>query len=546
MTAIPPPPAPSAPPPLPVDWPTEPTKPDERARIRSQFAVYVVAATAIVIVCAAGGGLGWGIAGALALAGGAAIGVATDLRLFRSLPGAIAGFATMVFVVVALAIVGGPPSSYALAPLAGVFVLGLDWTLVRRLRPLPFAFGFLVVIGMASGASWTYAAGLVWMALALGALTSLESDRRAAQPQVQAVTNGPTAPDVQTTDVVTTVLIALAIALVAALVLSTPSCSPPNADRANTGGLDRDFGGGSGGSGGSGSFDGSGDGSGSGQGSGIEDGSGRRYVPDPDGRFLIPSGTSGSPSSGIPSPELIPGPGEPDRTLQLDDGTIIEAERTGDGTGRITVTDPDGTSRTYTYRENPDGTTQVRELDEDGNPGRTLTYDPEGQLSTGGTDGGTVPDSNATPEQPDEQPNDGKDSPKLDWRLIVGLVLLLAAAGALAWWWSRRPPKPAPGEAPPWALRLAAEIERDGAARGLRRGRSQSLVRYAAALQDGPLPDERVTQVADIVSTALFARTDPGHEAQAWAEATWAQLTESHPVPGRAERRRTAKAGSSR
>ncbi|MGN6696464.1 MAG: hypothetical protein ACTHN0_19955, partial [Aquihabitans sp.] len=499
-----------------MGWPTEPVNTDEPARLRSQAAVYVVCALALLIAGAATSASEIGLGCAVGLGLGVLITIAADLkRPFGSVPGAVVALVGMMAMTMLLAIVGGPSGAFALVPMVGAFVLGFDWHLVRRLRPLPFASGFLVVLGMASGDAWTYPAGVVWLALALGALTSLESDRRAAQPKVQAVNIGPEAPDVQTSDLLTTVLIALAIALVAALVLSTPSCQR-SSNSSSGGGSSPGF------DPGSGYGSGSGTGSGTGSGSGYGSGSGRQYVPDPNGRFLVPNDGSGSGSgsgtaSDVPSPELLPPRGE-SRTYRLDDGTVIVAERADDGTGTITVTEPDGRTRTYTYRDQSDGTTRIHERGEGGEPGRTLTYDPNGRIAsedgTGGTSGtgsgsgpgtssGTDGGSNA------DQQKDEKKPPHLDWRLIVGLVLLLAAAGALAWWWSKRPSKAPPADAPPWALQLAREIDREGAARGPRRGRSQSLVRYASDLRAGPIPDDRVTEVADTVSAALFGRQDP-------------------------------------
>ncbi len=526
MTTFSTPPAPRGPVPGPSpSWPTEPGKSDDPARLRSQAAVYVVAALAIGIVCVAGDAAGWGVAGALALGAGVAIGLAFDLRRpFGGLPGAAAAAVAMLIAVVLLMLVGGPAMAYAAVPLLGAFVLGLDWHLVRRLRPLPFAFGFLVVIGVAGGETWTYPAAVVWLVCALGALTSLESDRRAAQAVVAPVTAGPMAPDVQTTDVVTTVLIALAIAITAALLLSTPSCRHPSG------------GGGGGSSIGSGSEFGPGSefGSGSENGSGSGSGSGSTYTPDADGRFLVPDEGG---DSGVPSPELLPRPGDPARTLRLDDGRIIVAERNPDGSGRIVVTDPDGTTRTFEYQPGRDGTTQGRELDEEGRPGETLTYDPDGRIGT------TDPSSGSQPD-PEPTPDDEKERPDVDGRIVLGVLLLLAAGGALAWWLSRRSPKAPPPTAPPWAIRLAREIDREGAARGPRRTRSQSLTRYAEALRAGPLPDDRVPDVADVVATALFGPTPLGPDAQAWAESTWAAVVADHPAPGRAARCR-ARATSS-
>ncbi|HWJ97319.1 MAG TPA: hypothetical protein VNQ33_04110 [Acidimicrobiales bacterium] len=515
-----------------MDWPTEPLPADEPTRPRSQAAVYVVCALAMVIVCSAAETPTLGLGCSLALAVGVGITLAAGLRRpFGGVPGAVVALIAMMAMAMLLAFTGGPPSAWMLVPVVGAFVLGFDWHLVRRLRPLPFAFGFLVVLGLASGDRWTYPVGVLWLALALGALTSLESDRRAAQPKVRAVSVGPEAPDVQATDLVTTVLVALAIALVAALVLSTPSCQPTDSSDLGPSGSRSPYGTGSG----------SGLGSGSESGSGA--GSGRTYVPDDDGRFLVPDDGSGSGStSDIPSPDLLPAPGE-SRRLLGDDGTTMFTQRGEDGAGAITVTDPDGTSRTYTYREQPDGTTRIQELDDDGRPGRTLTYDPKGQIATGGSGSDAGSGSAFDQQDREQEKEDDKPPSHLDWRLLLGLVLLLAAGGALAWWWSKRPPEAPPVAAPPWALRLAREIDREGAARGPRRDRSQSLVRYADDLRAGPIPDDRVIEVAVTVSAALFGRHDPGPETQARAESTWAAVVEAHPAPGRAERRR-ARAGT--
>ncbi|WP_421118449.1 hypothetical protein ACE2AJ_13790 [Aquihabitans daechungensis] len=553
MTALPPAPpsAPAGTPPFdPAGWPTEPAKAEEAARLRSQVAVYVVCAVAIGIVSGASSTLEWGVATMLALAGGVAIALAADLhRPLGSIPGAAAAAVAMMGMTVLLAFVGGGVDGFALVPIVGAFVLGLDWRLVRRLRPLPFAFGFLVVIGVAGGDTWAYPAGLLWLVLALGALTSLEADRRAAQPKVQAVTAGPVAPDVEARDLLTTVLIALAFALVAALLLSTPSCQRSGEGGSGSGGFGQpgagEFGSGEYGSGGTGSGSGEG-GGGGGQGSGSGSASGHLYVPDPDGRYLIPNGEAGegagTGSGGVPSPELLPESRGTPRTYTLEDGTQITAERNADGTGRITVTDADGSERTYTYRERSDGLIEIQEFDDQGRPGRTLYYDPEGRLAT---DDGRAVDGSSEPTDPADEPEDEGESSHLDWRILALLIAVLAAAGAFVWWWSRRTPKAvaAPGAPPPWALRLAREIEREGSQRGPRRGRSQSLSRYADDLAAGPLPDPRLPPVADVVSTALFAREDPGPQAQQWAEATWAEILADHPEPDRAERRR-AKAGA--
>ncbi|MCU1372583.1 MAG: hypothetical protein JWO77_3777 [Ilumatobacteraceae bacterium] len=528
--------------PLPEVWPTEPAKATEPAGARSQVAVYVVGAVAIGIACGAADVLEWGVAAMLALAAGVAIGLLADLgRHFRSVPGAVASLITMAVLTIVVAFIGGSPLLFGCVPLAGALILGLDWDLVRRLRPLPFAFGFLVVIG-AGGDTWTYPAGLLWLVLALGALASLEADRRAGQPQVVAVTGGPAGDDLRKGDVATSVLVALALALVAALLLSTPSCQRSDQGSGRSGS-------GQSGSGeaGSGEFGSGENGTGTAPGS---SGSEHLYVPNPDGQFLVPN--DGEPRSGaggdaIPSPTLLPEAGEAPRVLRYEDGSVVTAERLGDGTGRATVEEPDGTTRTYTYRERSDGLIVIQERDEDGNVGRTLFYDPQGRIATDeeATAGsGDDPTDQQTDQDQDQQDDDENGSFKLDGRLLALIAVALAALGALVWWLSRRTPKAPPPDAPPWAVRLARDVDREGAARGPARRRSQSLVRYADDLQAGPLPDPRLADVADVVSTALFARTDPGPEAQRWAETTWADIVAAHPQPSRADRRR-AKAGSS-
>lgn len=529
--------------PPPPAWPTEAAKPDELAGPRSQVAVYLVCCGAMAIAAGAAGELGWGVAGMLALAGGVAIGIVADLgRRFESAPGAAVSLLVMAVLTVGLAFIGGSVLAFACVPLLGAVILGLDWRLVRRLRPLPFASGFAVVIGVAGGASWTYAAGLAWLVLALGALASLEADRRTGQHQVVAVTGGPPGDALRSGDLATTVLVAVAVALVAALVLSTPSCQRSTGERARMPG---DLG------------------QGAGEPGGGEPGSGSgRYVPDPDGQFLVPDGTgaSGVDGSGIPSPTLLPQQGEAPRELRYDDGTAITAERLEDGSGRVVVRDPDGTTRTYTYRDRADGTIEIQERDQGGNVTRTFRYDPNGRIATnegGGTSGssgdpgssGSPGNAGTTPSgEPHSAPTDQEDprdrSPDVDGRVIAGIVLALAALGGLTWWLTRRTPPPPPPDAPPWAIRLAREIDREGAARGPARRRSQSLSSYAGALNAGPIPDSRVPDVADAVSTALFGRRDPGPDAQHWAESTWAQIVAAHPVPSRSDRRR-AKAGAS-
>ena len=219
--------------------------------------------------------------------------------------------------------------------------------------------------------------------------------------------------------------------------------------------------------------------------------------------------------------------------------TIVRQGRRS-ATCTVDVTGPDGEVRTFTYRPRGDGLVEIRELDDRGRPTRTFLYDPQGKVAADdrGTGGSTGSASSAAPDRRDED-HAGSRAP--NWRMIGLVAVGLAALGALIWWLLRRRTAvaaPAPAAAPPWALRLAAQIDHEGAVRGRRRSRSEPLVRYAAELARDPLPDPRVPAVAEVVSDALFGRRDPGPEVQRWAEATWAEVLAAHPAPGRRDRGR--------
>ena len=102
------------------------------------------------------------------------------------------------------------------------------------------------------------------------------------------------------------------------------------------------------------------------------------------------------------------------------------------------------------------------------------------------------------------------------------------------WLLGRRP------DAPPdlaWAEALVTRIETHGAGHGLSRRRDETILAYTQALHDGPIPDERITWLGSVLSTALFGPAAPPPEARHDAERTLDELIEAHPVPTRAERR---------
>ncbi|MEZ5204327.1 MAG: hypothetical protein R2701_08080 [Acidimicrobiales bacterium] len=519
------------------------------ASLRSELAAGVVVASALRLVAvAAPSTTGWVAAMVVALVVGIGVALVSEpIALFDKVPGivvaAIVGVSSTVGLGVLAAVAGGVVIPFGIVLVAAAFALGLDWRRVERLQAVLATSGAVVLLTALGDPGLRYLLAAGWMAAAFGTFALLEGDRRAALPRVQPDAREAAASPAAS-DLATALLVALAVGLVAALVLSVPACERR---------LDGRVGGGSGlgqvGSGGSGQGPGSGSGggSGSGQGSGSGRGSGaagdHRYVPDPDGRYLVPNG--GAPSSDgtgrvIPTPETVPSLGDGEVQVDRDaDGGSTTYRRTPDGDIEVVQRSPEGEVSRWRLHERPDGLTQIDELDEDGDVVDTWYFDPEGQVVDGQTaDGQETGDQQTTP--PDEPKEQAKPSWATLLRVLGVLLLVAAVVAALAWWWRRRhPAEPGALEqtAPPWALALARRIEGEGAARGRPRAPGESVVAYGRALTDGALPDPRLARVAEVVSDALFSGRDPGPSAQGWAEATFAQVLDDHPVPSRRERR---------
>lgn len=494
---------------------------------RSQVAAAAVAVSALVLGgLAAPEVLGWFVADAVALVVAIVVGLALPpLPPLRKLSGLVLGL-----IVGGLAMVGtmflwaaaGLAIPPGLVPLVALVAVGLDWRRADRLRTVVTASGAVVLLAALSKDPVVVVGAVAWLALAFGTYTLLEGDRRAALPRVQPDARA-AAAEARPDDLATTLLIAAAVALLAALVLSVPSCQRRM----------------SGDAGGSGAGSSAGEaGAGGGSGSGFGSGSGR-YVPDPDGRFLIPGeGTPGSGGERIPTPDQVPDglePGAP-RTETLPDGTQLTYEERPDGDVAVTVTDPDGTTTDWRFHERSDGLVEIDRLEPDGTTAERWFFDPEGELATqeDGATGGPTP-------TPEPEP-DASDRP--DARAILQVLGILVALGLLAWlgawWWRRRHPGgPAPDPTvPPWALALAARIDAEGAARGRARAADESVVRYGRELAAGALPDARLAVVCEVVSDALFSAVDPGPSVASWATSTFDEILAAHPVPSKRDRHR--------
>lgn len=478
------------------------------ARPPSQLAAYLVCAAAAAVGAIAFAPA-WPAAAVAALGAGVLVGVTTPLGLrFRSMPGLVAG--TLVggiwfAVSIVLAGSGTGIPLLAIGVLAVSFTVGLDWRQIDRLRLIPFVTGFLVLAAVSSGRAAAVVAAVAWLLLSILTLSLLESDRRAAAVRVAPLVPAAPRASVVATDVASTAIAAVAIAAIAALLLSAPSCSPFHSNQ--FGGTSRT---GAGGSAGSGAGRGSQPGS---------TGSGAVYHRGSDGHFLLPD-PSGGGSVDIPVPDdLARHPGRADRVLRRADGVTTTYHYDAQGRLHVTVTHPDGSSRSFSYDPQPDGTTLVHALDDRGRTTETYTYDPDGRLTDGPTSGGSK--------------HHGPDL-----QLILLVVLVAAALIGLAWWWRRRPTRPAEPVAPPWALALMQKLEHEGERRGRPRHRDETPVAYTEALAADVLPDDRVAGVGRILSSALFGPREITAERRVWAEATFDAVLEAHPRTGRTRHRR--------
>lgn len=171
-----------------------------------------------------------GIVGAAVLAGSVALGLTTPAhRILGPLPGLVAG----VLAVVALSFV-----SAFVGPVVGtawlwvifcvpLVLTGLDWQRVGRLQAV-VAVATLVVIPLAAAErSGNLATVLGWLVLAAASMWSLEQDRRRGEARPQPLVPGAGDADPNAGDLLRTVALAVAIGVVAALLVSVPSCNLP-------------------------------------------------------------------------------------------------------------------------------------------------------------------------------------------------------------------------------------------------------------------------------------------------------------------------------
>lgn len=195
----------------------------------SQGAVLVTACAALWLAAALADAPLVGVLASAILGGSVALGLATPAhRILGPLPGLVAALLAVLGLGLASAVavqVVGPAWVWVVfgVPLA---LVGLDWRRVARLQAV-LAVSTLVVIPLAAAERpGAVATTLGWLVLAAACMWSLEQDRRRGEARPQPLVAG--ADDAANPgDLARTVVLAVAVGVVAALLLSAPSCNLP-------------------------------------------------------------------------------------------------------------------------------------------------------------------------------------------------------------------------------------------------------------------------------------------------------------------------------
>lgn len=135
----------------------------------------------------------------------------------------------------------------------------------------------------------------------------------------------------------------------------------------------------------------------------------------------------------------------------------------------------------------------------------------EGQVGGEGSS-----DLGSSPGDPNRTGSDSSGE-SFEARWILLALVVAAAVGAALWWFRREARPTAASGLERWPLELAARLGREGARRGRPRRPGETVIAYAGALTDGPLPDGRLVAVGAVISEGLFGRRPVPPDRQAWA-----------------------------
>lgn len=487
--------------------------PEGRARAVSQLAVYATATYMFFL-------LGWlslnyqySVSAALSLAAGAVISARTEVdQKFQTVSGLAAGFLAMIAVAVAvglfLTVTSIDPGSGDLVEhlllCSWMFVTGLDWRRVRRLRIIPAVTGLPVVFVVLGADSSALALGLLWLGLALFSLWSLETDQRRAYHQPGSLSPGSGGPPLgRAGDLVSSVVLALVLGAFVASFASLPSCRPSF-----------------------GPF-------------GFDRGTGERREMSPDNSEpidLYDMTTTGdrlgvNPSTGTGTTTID---GEP-YSLSTDPSgrAQLENQLTGErlvlGVEGDDVVARDSQGRERARFPGAGGSTKGGGGDSGGGGGRGSSSGSgpgSGNGSGSGSDSGSGSGSSTGTgaETPDRKPP--------AWHLVLAASLIAASLALLVWWF--RQDRGDPGRGPrSWAEEQMRVIDRFSRAHQVPRAPGQTIHVSLANLTTAVGADPRLGHVGDVLSEALFDRGEPSMAERLWVEQVIDDLVSSHPPPRR-------------
>lgn len=194
----------------------------------SRGLVLVTVASALWLITAVAEAAHVGLLASAVLAASVAVGIATGAhRAFRAFPGMVV--ALLVFLALlflsSLLIPNVPDRWGLLLVCLPLIPVGLDWLRVGRLQGTIVVAAFLVIPTAAAERSGSLVVTLGWFALAAASLWSLEQDRRRGEDRPQPLVPGTGLTDPHPGDLLRTVALAVGVGLLAALLLSVPSCN---------------------------------------------------------------------------------------------------------------------------------------------------------------------------------------------------------------------------------------------------------------------------------------------------------------------------------
>lgn len=456
--------------------------------------------------------------GVVAIAVGIGLGELLPVdRLFKTVSGWVAALIVATIYVALVAVLQSllrtvlplEPAAYL-----GLAVAGLDWKRADRLRPSVFLSGLLLAPVVGSPTSATLVIALLWLAVALATLWTLQGDTDRGQRRAVPIRPPQAAADdevpLRGSELLRIIGGAAMLSIALTLLIGNPSCDNRRNGRSPYSNA-YDQGASSGGRGGYGQAGGGG--------GGVDDPN-SPYIdpdnPDPDGRYYDPNDPRTDPDSPYYDPNSPSGYGG--------NGTSV---RGGGGNGARSATVPRNVSRPGSGGES----SRARQ------PGRPVQPGIPSDGSSGASSGSSAAGGEVAGGSSSAS---GGDLTTLLY-MLLGLGVLTAIAAVVMMivrklqgeddddldddkhrLFGRRKKKGSPNVA--WAKGALTRLSKEGERRGRPRRRAETVVRYCAALAVSVLPDERLNGVGNVLDVALYGPREATSEEIAWVDDVLADL----------------------